>query len=140
MIKQSIQSQKRFSSIQPGAIALLLLTAGAHLYLGTQPDEELHFWFLLNGLGYLVLLAPFLLPQLGTIHAATRKVLAGYTILTILLWVFLGSPAEGRFDPFDVLVKAIEVLLVVLLMLEERTAAQQQVMVKQAVLVRERRG
>jgi hypothetical protein len=140
MIKQSDQSQKRNNSIQPGAIALLLLTAGAHLYLGTQPDEDLHFWFLLNGLGYVVLLAPFLLPQLRAIHATTRKVLASYTMLTILLWIFLGSPARGTFDPFDVIVKAIEVSLVILLMLEEKTAAQQQVAVKQTVLVRERRG
>ena len=140
MIKQLDQSQKRFSSIQPGSIALLLLTASAHLYLGTQPDEELHFWFLLNGLGYVVLLVPFLLPQLAAIHTATRKVLASYTMLTILLWIFLGSPARGKFDPFDVIVKAIEVSLVILLILDERTATRQQVVVKQAVLVRERRG
>jgi hypothetical protein len=140
MIKQLDQSQKRFSSIQPGSIALLLLTASAHLYLGTLPDEELHFWFLLNGLGYVVLLVPFLLPQLAAIQTGARKVLASYTMLTILLWIFLGSPARGKFDPFDVIVKAIEISLVILLMIEERTAAQQQVMVKQAALVRERRG
>jgi hypothetical protein len=125
MLKQFVQPRVRLNSIQPGVIALLLLTAGAHLYLGTQMDEELHIWFLLNGLGYMALLAAFLLPPLRTMHAVIRKCLVAYTMLTILLWIFLGGPAEGKLDPFDVIVKAIEALLIILLLLDARAAKQQ---------------
>jgi hypothetical protein len=125
MLKQFAQPRIRLHTIQPGVIALLLLTAGAHLYLGTQMDEELHTWFLLNGLGYFVLLTSFLLPSLGAMHGVIRKLLVTYTLLTIVLWIFFGGPAEGKLEPFDVIVKAIEALLVLLLLLDERVAAKE---------------
>jgi hypothetical protein len=122
MGKQFAQPRTRLNTIQPGVIALLLLTAGAHFYLGTQMSEELHSWFLLNGLGYCVLLVSFLLPPFGAMHAIIRKLLLMYTMLTILLWIFFGGPAEGKLEPFDVIVKAVEVLLVILLLLDEKAA------------------
>lgn len=119
------QVQARVDTFHPGIVALTLLTAGAHLYLGTQPDEELHTWFLLNGLGYLVLLAAFALPQFMPIHALARWILMGYTVLTLILWVFLGSPSEGKLDPFDVVVKAVEVLLALFLLFDWRWDSRQ---------------
>src|SRR5437764_4424628 len=77
---------------------LTLITAGAHLYLAAQPDEELRLWFLLNGIGYLALVAAFLLPQFQSIHSIVRWTLFVYTLLTIILWFFLGSPAEGELE------------------------------------------
>ena len=103
----------------PGVLALGLLAAGAHLYLASQPDESLRFAFLLNGLGYLALLGAFVLPQFKKIHAITDLVFIGYTLLTIILWFFFGSPSEGgAWDPFDVLVKVTELLLLIQLSLD----------------------
>jgi hypothetical protein len=125
VVKQYTQAYTRVDTFHPGITVLTLLTAGAHLYLGMQPAEELHTWFLLNGLGYLVLLAAFLLPQFSAIHALTRWILLGYTALTIILWVFLGGPQEGKLEPFDVIVKAVEVFLLLFLFLDWRWDSRQ---------------
>ncbi|GHO99442.1 hypothetical protein KSF_094900 [Reticulibacter mediterranei] len=114
------QTRTGIDTFHPGIIVLILLTIGAHLFLGMQPDEELHTWFLLNGLGYLVLLAAFVLPQFIALHSFVRWILMGYTALTVVLWVFLGGPKEGKLDPFDVLVKAVEIFLLLLLFFDWR--------------------
>ncbi|GCE26269.1 hypothetical protein KDA_17530 [Dictyobacter alpinus] len=114
---------QRESRVEFVSIAILLLALGtalAHFYLAAQPDEDLRFWFLLNGIGYLGLLGAFFLPALKAYQGITRWVLLGYTLLTIILWLFLGSPSEGSFDPFDVSVKVIEVILCLLLILHWR--------------------
>jgi len=92
---------------------LTVITAGAHLYLAAQPDENLRFWFFLNGMGYLMLLVLYFLPSLATKRNFIRLALLGYVILTVVLWFFLGSPSEGKIDPFDVVVKCVEVTLAV---------------------------
>jgi hypothetical protein len=99
---------------------LAVLTAAPHLYLAAQPDEELHSAFLLNGLGYLALATAFVLPGFRSFHEPLRWILVGYTSLTIILWFFLGSPAEGTLDPFDLSVKAVELLLVIFLFLDKK--------------------
>jgi hypothetical protein len=110
-----------------GILALGILTAGAHLYLASQPDESLRLIFLLNGLGYLALLVAFVAPQLKKIHAIVDLVFIGYTLLTILLWFFLGSPSEGgAWDPFDVLVKVTELLLIIQLFIDFRQTRSMQ--------------
>jgi len=101
-------------------LMLTLITAGAHLYLASQPDEKLRFWFLLNGLGYLALLFAYILPQLRRFHHVIRWLLLGYVVLTIALWFFLGSPHEGSLDPFDVVVKAVEVTLAINILFDIR--------------------
>jgi hypothetical protein len=45
--------------------------------------------------------------------------------LTILLWIFLGSPKEGKLDPFDVLVKSVEIFLLLFLFLDWRVDSKQ---------------
>ncbi len=115
--------QHRLNGVQVAILILTLMTALAHLFLGVQLDEQLHIWFLLNGLGYLILLAAFFLPQLAQVHPAIRWILLGYTLLTFILWFFLGSPREGKIDPFDMGVKAVEVLLVLLLLGDSRQEA-----------------
>ncbi|GHO62147.1 hypothetical protein KSC_010390 [Ktedonobacter sp. SOSP1-52] len=117
-MRRSVQPRSHLDSIGVGIGALTLLTALAHLYLGMQPDEELWAWFLLNGLGYLVLLVLFFLPQLATIHAVVRWTLLGYTLLTFILWFFLGSPSQGELDPFDLTVKAAEAILIIFLLVD----------------------
>ncbi len=117
----SQSSRPQIGIVQIGIILTTLITAGAHFYLAAQPDEDLRFWFLLNGLGYVALLVAFFLPQLARFHNTIRWVFIGYTILTIILWFFLGSPSQGSlWDPFDTPVKIVEVLLVACLFLETR--------------------
>jgi hypothetical protein len=71
--------------------------------------------FILNGLGYLALLAALFvpIPQIARYRNAVRLVLVGYAALTILLWVLVGARTTiGYID------KGIEVVLISLLLLE----------------------
>ena len=91
---------------------LALGTAGIHLYLGLSFGNTL---FVLNGLGYLGLLAALQLPipQLARFRGAVRWALVGYTALTIVLY-FIDDPGMsiGYVD------KAIEVALISLLLVD----------------------
>ena len=90
------------------AIAVLTLgTAIIHLTLAF-PDPA----FILNGLGYLTLLAALLLPQTARYHGIAGWVLVGYTALSIGLWVLFGARSTIGF-----LDKAIEVALILVLIL-----------------------
>lgn len=95
-------------------VALTLVTAIIHFtqYTGA-PMTEL---FLLNGLGYLALLAALVLPLEPLIRArrALLAALIGYAALTILAWMGMADKALviGWVD------KAIEVVLIALLALE----------------------
>lgn len=119
-MSQLVRNRTRLDAIGIGVIVLTLITAIAHLYIGSKPDEELHTWFLLNGLGYLGLLVAFFLPQFAQFHSLVRWALLGYTLLTIILWFFLGGVSHGELDPFDVTVKVVEAALVVLLFIDSR--------------------
>ena len=93
-----------------GIFLLALSTAAIHLYLGLSFGNTL---FVLNGLGYLMLLAALQLPipQLARFRSAARWALVGYTALTIVLY-FIDDPGMtiGYVD------KAIEAALIVLLL------------------------
>ena len=93
-----------------GIFFLALGTAVVHLYMGLSFGNML---FVLNGLGYLGLLAALQLPilQLARFRPIARWALGGYTALTIVLWA-LDDPGMtiGYVD------KAIEVSLVALLL------------------------
>ena len=96
-----------------GVIVLTVGTALIHLYLGLQGFPL----FVLNGLGYLTLLAALTLPipRISDYKNLTRWVLVGYTSLTIFLWVVVGAR-----NPLGYTDKLIEVCLVALLLLEPR--------------------
>jgi hypothetical protein len=100
----------------PLRIGVILLTVGTaviHLYLGFQGFPL----FVLNGLGYLGLLAALILPipRISEYRNLTRWVLVGYTALTIFLWILVGSRnAIGYVD------KIIELALIALLVLGAR--------------------
>ncbi len=89
---------------------LTLATAAIHLYLGLSFGNTL---FVLNGLGYLGILAILQLPipQLARFRGAARWALMGYAALTIALYL-LDNPGMtiGYID------KAIEVALIALLL------------------------
>jgi len=98
--------------LRVGIIALTLGTALIHLSLNF-PD----LGFMLNGLGYLTLLAALYLPipQLARYRDIVRWILIGYAALTILLWILLGDRTAIGYTA-----KAIEVALITLLLLEAR--------------------
>jgi hypothetical protein len=72
-----------------GIIVFCLITA--YLHLSLYPD----FSFVLNGIGYISLLAAYFLPipllQDREIHTILWWGLVIYTVTTILLWVFIGD-------------------------------------------------
>ncbi|HEV2092949.1 MAG TPA: hypothetical protein VGR18_07265 [Rubrobacter sp.] len=100
-----------------GIIALTLATATVHLYLGFQGLPL----FVLNGLGYLTLLAALYLPipQLIPYRNAVRWVLVGYTALTMVLWLVITGGASNATGYID---KVVELLLIVLLVAESRAS------------------
>ncbi|MBF8250245.1 MAG: hypothetical protein HW400_846 [Candidatus Levybacteria bacterium] len=103
--------RKATTAVSVGIIMLTLTTAIVHLYLSTLQIGTLAFLFLLNGLGYLGLLIIFFAPQLKSFHKIIGWVFFGYTLLTIIMWFFLGGPQEGVLDPFEIATKAVELTL-----------------------------
>ena len=105
-------------AIDPLRVGVIVLTVGTaliHLYLGLQGFPL----FILNGLGYLALLAALTLPipRISQYRNLVRWVLVGYTALTIFLWILVGARnAIGYTD------KIIEIVLVALLVLEARNS------------------
>lgn len=87
-----------------------LATAFMHLYLATQPDANLRFWFLLDGLGYLGLLIVFFLPRFAPQHHMISFLLMGYAVLTVVLGFILSQ----SFDILDYIPNAIEPVLAAL--------------------------
>ena len=100
--------------LRVGIALLTLATALIHLQLAF-PDPA----FILNGLGYLALLAALYLPhpRVAGYRTLVRWVLVGYAALSILLWVLLGART-----PIGYIDKAIEIALIALLLLEARRA------------------
>jgi hypothetical protein len=105
-------STTKNSVLRAGIVVLTLGTAAIHLQLNF-PDPV----FILNGPGYLALLAELYapLPQLTRCGNVVRWVLIGYAAITILLWVLIG--ARNGLAYAD---KAIEVALITLLLIEAR--------------------
>jgi hypothetical protein len=107
-----------------GIFLLTLATAVIHLYLAFTaiPYYGLNFGvmlFILNGLGYLALVAALQLPipQLARFRSVARWTLVGYAALTIVLF-FVMAPF---YDFIGYLDKAIEVALIVLLVVDAYT-------------------
>lgn len=100
------------TAIRIGVVALTLMAALVHISL-LFPDPV----FVLNGLGYLALLAALYLPvpRLVPHRRLVRWTLIGYATLTILAWV-----AIGERTPLGYSTTAGEVALVVLLLMEDR--------------------
>jgi len=105
-------------AIRIGVVALTLMAAVVHLSL-VFPDPV----FIINGIGYLVLLAALYLPvaRLVPHRRAMRWTLIGYATLTILAWV-----AIGERTPLGYSTTAGEVALVLLLLVEGRRTTPHQ--------------
>ena len=101
--------------VQIGIILLTLATAIIHLSLFPDPV------FMLNGLGYLGLLAAYFLPIpfLAGRHKLVWWGLLGYTLLTIVLWIVLGDKSWPA-GAVGYAAKAVEVILVALLWVDRK--------------------
>ena len=109
-----------------GIFLLTLATAVIHLFLGFTaiPYYGLNFGvmlFILNGLGYLALVAALQLPipQLARFRSVARWTLVAYAALTIVLF-FVMAPFYNFIGYLD---KAIEVALIVLLVVDAYTSS-----------------
>ncbi len=109
-----------------GIFVLTLATAVIHLYLALTAIGSMGFnfgvmLFILNGLGYLGLVAVVQLPirQLARFRSAARWVLVAFTALTIVLF-FVMAPTYTIIGYVD---KAIEVALIALLLVDAYTAS-----------------
>jgi hypothetical protein len=135
----------RISFLQIGIILLTIITAGMHLYLGitmgsmtggTPPSGgapagassggfsimsllplPLPTLFILNFVGYVVLLGALYLPVLQRFQRLIRWLLIGYTAITILLWYLISG---GHSDLMAYIDKFVEVVLIALLLIEGR--------------------
>lgn len=108
------------NSVQPGLaraciILLTVATALIHIALAFQFPDGPDPIFILNGLGYLGLLALLYLPltPLKRYRPVIRWVLMAYVALTLLLWIRFGART-----PVAYLDKVIEVALITLLWME----------------------
>ena len=113
-------------SLGVGIFLLTLATAVIHLYLALTAISSMGFnfgvmLFILNGLGYLGLLAALQLPipQLARFQSTTRWALVAYAALTIVLF-FVMAPEYTIIGYID---KAIEVALIALLLADAFTAS-----------------
>ncbi len=106
--------------LQYGAILCAVVTATIHIYLSFQFVPSPDWVFLLNGIGYLVLIGALYLPlaALSPYQQPLRWILIAYTALTIVLWVLLGARTTiGYFD------KLVEVALIIFLWLDNQRTA-----------------
>lgn len=102
----------RIGGLQIAIILLTVATAVIHLALGIP---NMLWMFILNGIGYLVLVAALYLPQLAAYRTYTRWALIVFAAVTIIGWVIIGAR-----NPIAYVDKLIEVALIVLLFIEMR--------------------
>lgn len=78
----------KFTPYKIAILVLTLIIALIHISL-LFPNPV----YLLNGIGYLVLLLAYLSPISFLIenHSLIRKTMIGYTLLTIVAWIAIGS-------------------------------------------------
>lgn len=106
--------------LQYGIIALAIATGLIHLVALGIPSGEI--LFILNGLGYLALVAAIYLPLgfLAGYRSLARWVLIGYTALTFVLYFVMNWP--DVWNPLGIITKVIEVVLIVLLWMDRENA------------------
>jgi hypothetical protein len=121
MVSSKSRTDSNASAIRIAIIVLTLATAFIHLYLAFTFENSPDILFLLNGLGYLGLLAALYLPLpiLESYRGLIRWILIAYTAVTVSLWLFITLFFATASPEWIAYVdKVIEVALIVLLWLE----------------------
>jgi hypothetical protein len=112
---QTVQT-RNLGALQIGIIVLTLITAIIHFTL-LFPDPV----FILNGLGYLTLLAAYFLPVpvAKDNRRLVRWIYMGFIVVTILAWVAIGDKSwpAGALGYFT---KILELILLALLWNDRR--------------------
>jgi hypothetical protein len=116
------ENQLPATARRPLIILLTLATALIHIFLAFRMPAGPDAIFMLNGIGYIVLVTLLYLPWplLAGYRAWVRWALMGYTVLTIILWILI---ADKRFI-WGYIDKMIEVALVVLLWMDHQAATE----------------
>ncbi|MFO7624284.1 MAG: hypothetical protein R6V73_08025 [Anaerolineales bacterium] len=107
------QNKTRFGTLQISILLLGLATAVIHGVVLNLMMGKLDLLFTLNGIGFLVLLAAYFLPQFRPLHNLVRWGLIAFTAVTIIAWVFLGAR-----EILGYVTKLIEAGLIVALLLD----------------------
>ena len=81
--------------------------------------------FILNGLGYLVLGALLFVPKLQPWQRLIRRILIGYTAVTVALYVVWGVSSGDWTMPLGPIDKVIELALIALLWQADRRSVGQ---------------
>jgi len=110
-------TQSRFRTPQVALIVLTIITALIHIERAIQ-DPDIRILFILNGLGYFVLLAAFYMPAFQRFHKLVRWTFIGYTGVTILLY-FVWVAMSGEWTiPLGPIAKIVEAAMIVILLRE----------------------
>lgn len=117
------------STLRWAVIILTLITALIHLALGIggvlgQPDA-LSVLFILNGLGYLALLAAVFLsvPFFATRRALAHYLLMLFAAVTFVAFFALNFSRLGQQGPMAIIAKVDELLLIIAAYLHLRVSA-----------------
>lgn len=101
------------SGRQKAIVGLTVATALIHIVLGILVPM-FRVIFLLNGIGYLALLAAlYFLPQFAAQRSLVRWALLAYTAVTFILYFVFNWP--DIWSPMGLVNKAIELILIILL-------------------------
>ena len=71
--------------------------------------------FILNFVGYIVLVTALYLPPLQSIQSITRWILIAFTTVTVIAWYLISGSHPSIEDYVD---KSVEVVLIILLLVE----------------------
>ena len=105
----------KYSGLHLILVAAALVTASIHLYLGVKFADVK---FILNAIGFVGLTGLYLIP-LGIaqrFHEAVRWVLAGFALLTIILWAII----NGTIDVTGVGAKRAELIIIIIMLVDKK--------------------
>lgn len=106
----------KLSSRQKTIAGLTVATAVIHIILAILSRDQPMFLilFLLNGLGYLALIAGlYFMPQLVGQRGMVRWGLLGFTLVTFVLYFIFNR--DNPFQPLGIVDKLIELALIIML-------------------------
>jgi hypothetical protein len=100
----------RFGALQVLIVALAIAAAGIH-FSRALANPHITALFTLNGIGYLGLVALLYLPVAAPWRRLTRRLLMGYTALTLVLY-FVWGAMKGEWLVLGFLCVAVEAVLI----------------------------
>ncbi len=105
------------SGRQKAIMGLVVATAIIHIVLGFMSEGSFMIIFILNGIGYLALVAAlYFLPQMAGQRSMVRWALLAFTAVTFVLYFVVNWP--DIWGPMGIVDKLIELVLIILLLQE----------------------